>query len=120
MLCLSMAYDEKFKISVVKYCDRGNTYDDAVAEFEVSKGAISNWIAQFQRTGRIQKKIQNREHKRKITIEKVDEFLLQNPYGDQQEMAVAFGCTIQAVSVALQKFGYSKKNSVWNTRNATT
>jgi len=114
-----MAYDEKFKISVVRYCNRGNTYDDAVAEFEVSKGVISSWVAEFERTGRIEKKIQNREHKRKITPEKVDDFLLLNPYGDQQEMAVSFGCTIQAVSVALQKFGYSKKNSAWHIRRLT-
>jgi len=106
-----MAYDEKFKISVVKYCIRGNTYDDAVAEFDVSKGIISGWIAEYERTGRIEKKIQNREHKRKITPKKIDEFLLQNPHGDQPEMALAFGCSIPSVCIALKKFGYSKKNS---------
>jgi transposase len=111
-----MAYDEKFKIKVVEYCQRGNIYDDAVDEFGVSKGVISGWVAEYQRTGRIQKKIQNREHLRVITPEKIDEFLLRTPHGDQVEMARVFGCTIQSVSIALKKFGYSKKNSASYTR----
>jgi len=114
-----MAYDEKFKISVVKFHLKGETMDVAAGVFSVSKGAISGWVSEFRRTGRIQKKIQDREHKRKVTPGRIDEFLLRNPHGDQQEMAIAFGCTNQSVSAALRKFGYSKKNSAWRTGRPT-
>jgi len=90
----------------------GNSMDKAVEMFSVSKGSISGWVTEFKNTGRIEKKIQDREHLRKITPQRIDEFLAQNPYGDQQEMASAFCCTNQSVSDALRKFGYSKKNSV--------
>jgi len=104
-----MAYDENFKIKVVEYCKRGNTYEDAAGEFAVTKGAITGWVKRYDATGRIEKKIQDREHKRKVTPDGIDKFLVKNPHGDQQEMADSFGCSNQAVSVALKKFGFSKK-----------
>ena len=114
-----MAYDEKFKVAVVKFYLGGKTMDDAVEMFSVSKGAVSGWVREYRKTGRIQKKIQNREHLRKITPEKIEAFLSEHPCGDQQEMALAFGCKNQSVPTALQKFGYSKKNSASYSRSLT-
>jgi len=107
-----MAYDRKFKISVAKFCIKGNTMDIAVETFSVSKGSVSAWVTEYKTTGDIrERRIQNREHLRKVSPKKIDDFLLQNPNADQVEMAAAFGCNNRAVCAALKKFGYSKKNS---------
>ena len=112
-----MAYDEKFKIKVVEFCLRGNTFDEAVDDFGVGKGSVSDWMKQYKATKSIPKKTQNREHLRIITPKKIDAFLLENPSADQQEMAAEFGCTNQSVSDALRKFGYSKKKLTGYTKN---
>jgi transposase len=115
-----MAYDKKFKLAVVKFYNSGSVMEVVAETFDVGIGSVCAWVKEFKITGDIRdKKVQNREHLRKVTPEKIEALLLENPTADQVEMAKAFGCNNRAVSAALKKFGYSKKNSLQYTRNPT-
>ena len=106
-----MAYSKDYKIRVATHYLENNCIVSTANIFKVGVGTVWRWKVEFEKTGDIVRRIQNREHTRKITREKVQDFLASNPDGNQQEMAKAFGCTNQSVSDALKKFGYTRKKN---------
>ena len=107
-----MGYSVELKIRAVKYHMGGKTVLETAETFGVGKSSVSLWANEFRNTGSIsERKIQERDHLRKITPEKIEEFLTNNPTGNMAEMAKVFECTPQSVAVAIKKFGFSKKNS---------
>jgi transposase len=107
-----MGYSKDFKVSVVKYHFKGNTIVQTADIFSIAERTVKQWKSELKRNGELQeRKVQNREHLRKITPERIDEFLAKFPDGNQREMAEYFGCTVSSVTVALKKFGYTKKKN---------
>jgi len=107
-----MGYSKDFKVSVVKYHFKGNTIVQAANVFSVAERTVKQWKSELKRNGELQeRKVQDREYLRKITPERIDEFLARFPDGNQQEMAEYFGCKAPSVTIALKKFGYTKKKN---------
>ena len=115
-----MAYTVELKNKVIQFLSKGKSFSEAVEAFGVSKGAICAWNNEYKTLGIIAPaKVQDRSHLRKITPEKIEAFLSKNPTANQLDMAKEFGCKDPSVSIALRKFGYTKKNSARYTKNQT-
>ncbi len=83
-----MGYSKEFKISVVKFCFNGNSIAKTASTFSLGEDTVSRWKRELKQTGELQgRKPQDRGHLRKITPDRIDEFLRQFPNGNQQEMA---------------------------------
>ena len=107
-----MGYAREYKISVIKYHFKGNSIAKTADTFSIGADTIVRWKRELKMSGELQvRKQQDREHLRKITPERIDEFLQKFPDGNQQEMADYFGCKPQSVQAALKKFGYTKKKN---------
>ena len=107
-----MGYAREYKVSVIKYHFNGNTIAKTAKTFSIGVETVNRWKRELKDSGELQgRKLQEREHLRKITPEKIEEFLERFPDGNQKEMAEYFGCKPQAVQVALKKFDYTKKKN---------
>ena len=107
-----MGYGREYKVSVIKYHFKGNSIVKTAATFSIGVDTVVRWKRELRMAGELQeRKVQNREHLRKLTPERIDEFLQKYPDGNQQEMAEYFGCKPQSVQAALNKFGYTKKKN---------
>ena len=107
-----MGYSKEYKISVVKFCFNGNSIAKTASTFSIGEDTVSRWKRELKQSGELQgRKPQDRQHLRKITPEGIEEFLQKFPDGNQQEMAEFFGCKASSVTIALKKFGYSKKKN---------
>ena len=107
-----MGYSKDFKVCVVKYHFKGNTIVQTADVFSIAERTVKQWKSELKRNGDLQeRRVQNREHLRKIMPERIDEFLARFPDGNQQEMAEFFGCKASSVTIALKKFGYTKKKN---------
>jgi transposase len=116
-----MGYAKEYKVSVIKYHFKGNSIAKTADTFSIGIDTVVRWKRELARNGELlERKVQDREHLRKITPEKIEEFLAKFPDGNQQEMAEYFGCKPQAVQVALKKFGYSKKKNKSDTTKPTS
>ena len=107
-----MGYTREYKVSVIKYNFKGNSIAKTAETFSIGTDTVKRWKRELNKVGELQeRKVQNREHLRKITPERIEEFLEKFPDGNQKEMAEYFGCKPQSVQVALKKFCYSKKKN---------
>jgi len=107
-----MGYAKEYKISVIKYHFKGNDIAKTADTFSIGIETVRRWKRELEQNGELQgRKPQDREHLRKITAERIDEFLIIFPDGNQNEMAEYFSCKPQSVQTALKKFGYSKKKN---------
>jgi len=115
-----VGYSKEYKISVVQYCFKGNSIAKTASTFSLGEDTVSRWKRELRENGELQdRKVQDRMHLRKITIERIDEFLQRFPDGNQQEMAEYFGCKPSSVTIALKKFGYTKKKNKNDTTKPT-
>jgi len=107
-----MGYAREYKVSVIKYHFKGNSIAKTADTFSIGIDTVVRWKREFTQNGELQeRKVQDREHLRKITPDGIEEFLTKFPDGNQQEMAEYFGCKVPSVTIALKKFGYSKKKN---------
>jgi transposase len=106
-----MGYTKDFKMAVIKFDAEGNTLEKTARTFSIGTGTVSRWKRQFRAKESLERKVQERRHMRKVTPEKIDELLRIKYDMNQKEMAEALGCTSQSVSVALKKFGYTRKKN---------
>jgi len=115
-----MGYAKEYKISVIKYHFKGNSLAKTADTFSIGLDTVVRWKRELVKRGELQeRKVQEREHLRKITAERIDEFLERFPDGNQKEMAEYFGCKTPSVTIALKKFGYTKKKNRSDTTKPT-
>ena len=115
-----MGYTKEYKVSVIKYHFKGNSIAKTADAFSIGIDTVVRWKRELVKMGELQeRKVQSREHLRKITPERIDKFLTEFPDGNQKEMAEHFGCKPQAVQVALKKFDYTKKKNKSDTMKPT-
>jgi transposase len=115
-----MGYSKEYKVSVIKYHFKGNTIAKTAETFSIGIATVNRWKRELKDNGELQgRKTQNREHLRKITPEKIDEFLQKFPDGNQKEMAEYFGCKAPSVTIALKKFNYTRKKNKSDTMKPT-
>jgi len=115
-----MGYAKEYKISVIRYHFKGNDVAKTADTFSIGIETVRRWRRELETSGELQgRKTQDRGHLRKITPERIDEFLAKFPDGNQQEMAEYFGCKAPSVTTALKKFGYTKKKNKSDTMKPT-
>ena len=106
-----MGYTKDFKMAVIKFNAKGNSLEQTAQTFSIGEDTVSRWKRLFKSEQSLERKVQDRAHLRKITPERI-EALLKDKYDmNQSEMAEALGCTVQSVSTALKKFGYTGKKN---------
>ena len=99
-------------MSVIKYHFNGNTIAKTAETFSIGVETVNRWKRELRDSGELQgRKVQDREHTRKITPERLERFLEKFPNGNQKEMSEYFGCKQSSITVALKKFGYTKKKN---------
>jgi transposase len=115
-----MGYAREYKILAIRFHAKGNSIVKTAETFSIGVETVVRWKRELRDSGELHdRKVQNRDHLRKITPEGLEEFLRKFPDGNQREMAKYFGCKPQAVQVALKKFGYSKKKNRSDTTKPT-
>jgi transposase len=96
-----MAYSLDLRKKVMEY-RKSNSLDKTHETFKISKTTILDWEKLLKTTGSLKKRPLIRSHK-KIDPDKLAEYIVDKPDAYLREMADHFGCTIRAVSQALDK-----------------
>ena len=86
----------------MEYLDEGHTQASAVKAFKVSRRAIVQWKQQHRETGSLEKKPLNRMHK-KLDPALLIAYVTKHPDAYLKEIGAAFGCSGEAVRLALKK-----------------
>lgn len=92
----------------VEYYLKGHTLTETAEAFGVSKSAVAVWTQRYLDTGDLNNKPLHRGFK-KIDPDKLKQYVKEHPDDTQQEMAEAFGCSNQAISKALRRYGITRK-----------
>jgi len=102
-----MSYDKKIRIQAVKY--RGNHSQKETSEvFGVSVSAIKSWEKKLKLTGDIENAALERTG-RKIKEEELRKDAELFPEDFNEERAVRFGCTGEAIRLAMKKCKLTRK-----------
>jgi transposase len=103
-----MAYDEKYKRTVVEYRNEGHSLESTSKIFKVSESAIKVWVKQLKEKGHLEKKELNRTFK-KIDPEELKKAVSQTPDALLRELAEQFNCSKMAIKTALDKLKITRK-----------
>jgi len=114
-----MAYSEDLRKKVIGYLEEGNTQGSAKAVFKIGLTTIKRWRNQYKNTGSLAKKELNRRF-RKLDPEKLSAYVKEHPDAYLREIAEVFGCTDDAVRLALIKLKITRKKRPRCTKNATS
>ena len=105
-----MAYDKKYRETVLKYLDKGHTIEEAHRVFEVGTTTIREWKKLKQETGKLEKRPLNRTAP-KICPVKLKAYIAENPDSYLRETAEVFNCTDSAIFYALKRLKISRKKN---------
>ena len=103
-----MAYSEDLRKKVIGYLEEGNTQESAKAVFKIGLTTIKRWRKQYKDTGSLAKKELNRRF-RKLDPEQLSAYVEEHPDAYLREIAEVFGCTDDAVRLALIKLKITRK-----------
>ena len=101
-------YSEDLRKKAVEYHQSGHTLEETRAVFTISLTALKRWKKQYQETGSLKNKELNRRYK-KIDPEKLSAYVKEHPDAYLKEIAEVFGCTDEAVRLALKKLKITRK-----------
>jgi len=113
-----MAYSEDLRKKVMGYLGEGNTQESAKAVFKIGLTTIKRWKKQYEETGSLAKKELHRRF-RKLDPEKLSVYVKEHPDAYLREIAEVFGCTDDAVRLALIKLKITRKKRPRYTKRAT-
>jgi transposase len=102
-----MSYDKKIRIQAVKYREN-HTQAETEEAFGVSVSAIKDWQKLMKETGDLGNKPIKRSG-RKIKEETLRADVEKYPDDFNSERAVRFGCTGEAIRLALKKLKITRK-----------
>jgi len=103
-----MCYEKKFRERVLAHVDAGKKQEDVRNLFGLGANTISQWKKLQKETG----KLENRELKRKpkkIDPEKLKVDIAENPDDFDDERAVRFNCTGEAIRQVRKKHKLTRK-----------
>ena len=103
-----MAYSEDLRKKVMEYLESGCSQVSAQKVFNVSLSAIKGWKKQYAETGSLKNKPLNRTFK-KLDPEKLTAYVNEHPDAYLKEIAEVFGCTDEAVRIALKNLKITRK-----------
>ena len=104
-----MRYDKKLRVQAVKYRE-SHTQQETAEAFGVSVSAIKKWQKKMKLTGDIKNEPLERTG-RKIKEEELKKDVEKNPEDFNEERAVRFGCTGEAIRLAMKKYKLTRKKN---------
>jgi len=102
-----MSYDKKIRKQAVKYREKHTQMETAEA-FGVSVSAIKKWQKTMKETGEIENKPLKRSG-RKIKEDALRADVEKYPDDFNSERAIRFGCSGEAIRIALKKVKITRK-----------
>ena len=105
-----MAYDIKYRNSVLSYIDKGHSIREAAQVFEISISAITSWRKLRRETGELQDRPRETRHK-KIDPVKLLSYFEETPDSYLCEAAEVFGCSVVAIFKARKRLGLTRKKN---------
>ena len=105
-----MAYDKKYRQSVLEYISKGHSYRKASEVFGIDAKTICRWQKLRRETGELQDRPREAWHK-KIAPEKLSAYYEANPDSYLSEAAEAFGCSTTAIYKAKKRLGITRKKN---------
>ena len=112
-----MAYSEDLRMKTIEYLEQGHTLASASKVFNIDITTIHKWKKQYQELGHVRKKQLNRSFK-KIDPAVLTDYVKKHPDAYLKEIAQVFGCTDEAVRLALRHLGITRKKRQRYTGNA--
>ena len=103
-----MGYSEDLRKKVVEYLLEGHTQGNANNVFKIGLTTIKRWKKQYEETGSLKNKPLNRTFK-KLDPEKLTAYVKEHPDAYLREIGEVFGCTDDAVRLALIKLKITRK-----------
>ena len=107
---IDMAYDKKFRESVLRHMAKGNSQEATAKLFGVGTTTIKAWRKLLAATGSLEKKPLKRGHK-KIPPDELRAYILAHPDAYLSEIGVHFNCTDEAIRKALRKVKITRKKN---------
>ena len=105
-----MAYDPKFRESVLNHIDKEHTIRDTARTFEVDPKTITNWQKLRRQTGSLQDAPKEKWHK-KIDPVRLIAYYEENPDSYLSETAEVFGCSTVAIFKAKKRLKITRKKN---------
>jgi len=105
-----MAYDIKFRNSVLVYIDKGHSIREAAQVFGLSTSAITYWRKLRLETGELHDRPRETRHK-KIDPVKLIAYFEETPDSYLSEAAEVFGCSMVAIFKARKRLGITRKKN---------
>ena len=102
----------------MEYLGEGHTQESAKREFTIGLTTIKRWKKQYHETGSLAKKEVVRTFK-KLDPVKLSAYVKEHPDAYLLEIGAAFGCTDDAVRLALIRLKITRKKRRRGIRNAT-
>jgi transposase len=106
-----MAYDKKFRESVLMHMAKGHSQEAAAKLFGVGTTTIKAWRKLLAATGGLEKKPLKCGHE-KIPPDELRAYILAHPDAYLSEIGVRFNCTDEAVCKALRKVKIARKKTL--------
>jgi transposase len=102
-----MSYDIKFRERAIAYLEKGHSWVETTTAFGISEYTLNRWLKKKAAGDLSDTPVRTR--KRKIASEALKAYVAENPDAYQAEMAEFFGCSQQAICMALKRNGISRK-----------
>jgi transposase len=105
-----MAYEKKFRESVMEFISKGHTIVEASETFGIGTTTVKEWKKLQKETESLEKRPLKRSYK-KIDPKKLSAYVSENPDAFLREIAEVFNCSTTAVFLALQNLKITRKKN---------
>ena len=103
-------YSKDFKLAVVAHANEGNTQEATAKKFKVGTSSVEKWTKEKRETGDIRGEFSLANRKpRKINDVRLREIVKHNPDLLPKDIAEQFGCTDEAIRLAMKRCNITRK-----------
>ena len=102
-------YSKDFREAVVKHRKEGHTIPATAKKFNVGESTVEAWTHEFD-AGKVKEKYDTSNRKPwKVDDEKLKEIVKENPDKLPKDIAIEFGCSDDAIRIAMKRCGITRK-----------
>ena len=106
-----MAYGIDFRRCVLENLESGQTWDEVVSIFSISRTTLSYWVKLSKATGSLEDNPRKPYKVRKIDGQALIAALEKTPDATLEELAQEFNCWPHAIHRRLKKLGITRKKN---------
>jgi len=103
-----MSYSKEIRIRALEYWEEGHTKEETAKVFKVSTSILQRWKSKLKETGRLENK-KRETTSPKIDLEKLKNYIKENPDKFQYEIAEKLGCSQAGICKALKRLKITRK-----------